>query len=59
MAELYLVFGNMFRRYDMELYETTVKEITIVQDCFVPFSYLGSKGARVTLNEPNIAKLSA
>jgi cytochrome P450 len=52
MAEITLVLGNVFRRYDMELYETTEKEITIIQDCFVPFAYAESKGVRVTLRDP-------
>jgi hypothetical protein len=52
MSEIILVLGNVFRRYDMELFETTEKEITIVQDCFVPFAYPESKGVRVVMRKP-------
>jgi cytochrome P450 len=57
MSEIFMVLGNVFRRYDMELYETTEKEITVVQDCFVPFAYPESKGVRVVMRNPKTETL--
>jgi cytochrome P450 len=54
LAEMYMVIGNMFRKYDMTLFETTRAEIGIVADCFVPFPYKGSKGVRVTLQKASL-----
>jgi len=35
-CELYLLFGNIFRKLDLELYETTLKDISEWDDIYVP-----------------------
>lgn len=36
MAELYLVVATVFRRFDMELYDTIrERDIDVVRDCFI------------------------
>jgi hypothetical protein len=44
-----LALGNIFRKYDMELFETTERKIEIVRDCYVLLTRDGSKGVRVAL----------
>lgn len=33
-AWLYLLIANLIRRFDLELYETTPKNVDYVRDCF-------------------------
>lgn len=47
--ELYLVIGNLFRSFDMKLYETTQRDVSIAHDFFAPFGPAESKGLRVTM----------
>ena len=46
-AELYLIFAAIFGQFDLELYETTHKDVDPVIDYFVPKPYHDSKGVRV------------
>jgi hypothetical protein len=47
-AELYLVIASIFRKFeDMELFETTRKDVDMKHDFFIPFPDLSSKGVRV------------
>lgn len=46
-AELYLTTAIVFRRFDMELYQTGKADIEIARDCFVTAPVEGSKGVRV------------
>lgn len=49
LAEIYMVLGNFFRRFDAELFETDEAEVKIVQDCFEALPYKGSLGVRLLL----------
>jgi len=46
-AELYLAVAPIVLRFDFELFETTVDDVTWVFDGFSPFPSHGSKGIRV------------
>ncbi len=46
-AELYLTLATIFRRFDIELYETTARDAEIAHDYFVPHGHADSKGVRV------------
>jgi cytochrome P450 len=46
-AEIYLTLATVFRRFDMELYETTARDAEIAHDFFIPHSPADSKGVRV------------
>jgi hypothetical protein len=45
-AEIYLTIGTIFRRFDLELYETTIDDVKIERDFFVAAPSLSSKGIR-------------
>jgi cytochrome P450 len=46
-AEIYLTLATIFRRFDMELYETTGRDAEIVSDFFIPHGHPDSKGVRI------------
>lgn len=46
-AEIYLTLAMVFRRFDMELYETTGRDAEVVADFFIPFGHEDSKGVRI------------
>jgi cytochrome P450 len=46
-AEIYLTLATVFRRYNMELYETTERDAEIVHDFFIPHGHQDSKGVRI------------
>jgi hypothetical protein len=46
-AEIYMTIANVFRRFDLSLFETTRKDVTIVCDAFVGHPRKESKGVRV------------
>ena len=46
-AEIYLTLATVFRRFDMELYETTARDAEIAHDYFIPHGHADSKGVRV------------
>lgn len=47
LAELYLILGTVFRRFDLELFETTKeRDIDIARDCFIGEPSKQSKGVR-------------
>jgi cytochrome P450 len=51
MAELYLVLGSMFRRFDIDLYHTTrERDIDVVRDYFVREPCRDSVGVRVKVS---------
>lgn len=53
LAELYITLAYLFRRWDLEMYETTrERDVDFVRDCFVGETEPGSKGVRVTLRKP-------
>lgn len=45
-AEMYLSLSNIVRRFEMELFETTLEDVTMVHDFFVAVPRLDSKGVR-------------
>lgn len=53
-AELYLTLAAIFRRFDLELHETTVEDVLFVRDAFVPAAKLGSKGVRAVVKGESI-----
>lgn len=46
-AEIYMTLATVFRRYDLELYETTASDVEVVHDFFIPHCRADSKGVRV------------
>ncbi|EMD63707.1 hypothetical protein GGP41_005656 [Bipolaris sorokiniana] len=46
-TEMYLVLGMMFRRYKYELFESSVADVEVGHDFFIPITSLESKGLRV------------
>ncbi|KAF2665445.1 cytochrome P450 [Microthyrium microscopicum] len=46
-AELFLTIAYVFRHFDFELWETTIEDVKIDRDLFVPASKPGSKGVRL------------
>ena len=52
LAELYMVIGNVFRAFDMQLVDTTEEDMTMAHDFFSPFGPANSKGLRVAILEP-------
>ena len=46
-AELYLTVSSIFRRFDMELVDTTTEDVKLVHDFFVASPALTSKGVSV------------
>ena len=46
-AEIYLTLAALFRRFDMELYQTTRDDIDVAHDFFNPQPRKGSEGLRV------------
>ena len=46
-AELFLAFAGVFRRFDFELFDTTVDDVKLVRDKLVPAAAVESKGIRV------------
>jgi hypothetical protein len=54
LAELYIATACLFRRFDLELYDTTrERDIEIVRDCFIGEVSPRSKGVRVKLARDN------
>lgn len=45
-AELFITIAAVFRKFDLEMYETTIDDIKIERDLFVASPKLGSKGVR-------------
>ncbi|KAI9828093.1 MAG: hypothetical protein M1832_003620 [Thelocarpon impressellum] len=50
-SEIYLTMAAVFRRFEMELYETTEEDVRVVHDFVNPCPRLDSKGVRVTIHE--------
>lgn len=46
-SEITLMLGNLFARFDFELFETTERDVSICHDYFAPFGPDDSKGVRV------------
>jgi hypothetical protein len=52
-AEMYLTLATIVRRFDMELFETTREDVTMVHDFFVAAPRLDSKGIRIKVTALN------
>ncbi|RYP09745.1 hypothetical protein DL764_001080 [Monosporascus ibericus] len=52
MAELYIGLATVFRRLDLELYETGRDAVDMAADYFVPIPKEGTEGVRVMINGP-------
>ena len=53
LAELYLILGNLFDKFDFDLFETTKeRDIDIARDCFIGEPSTQSQGVRVKVR-PN------
>ncbi|GIJ85129.1 hypothetical protein Asppvi_003985 [Aspergillus pseudoviridinutans] len=48
-AEILLSVPALLRRMDLELYETTVEDVAIKHEIFIPFPRMDSKGVRVLI----------
>ena len=46
-AELYVTIGNLFRRFEFELYDTKQEDISVQRDHFSPVPHPGSHGVWV------------
>ena len=49
-AEIRFTLAAIFRRFNLQLYETTRDDVDIVHDFFNPYARLDSKGVRVIVN---------
>ncbi|KAJ5961305.1 cytochrome P450 family protein [Penicillium vulpinum] len=47
LAEMYIAIPSFFSRFDADLFDTDLTDITFVRDRFVPRPRIGSKGVRV------------
>ena len=46
-AELFIGLAGVFRRLEMELYETGIRDVEMAADYFLPMADKNSKGVRV------------
>lgn len=54
MAELYIALATVTRRFETELFETTVDDVRIVRDFFVGVPRLDSKGVRAVVADVDL-----
>jgi cytochrome P450 len=52
-AELYVTIGNIIRKFDMELYDTTSEQVAVFRDSFKPASRPGSHGVWIKVKGVN------
>ncbi|KAL4899472.1 hypothetical protein BDW74DRAFT_183726 [Aspergillus multicolor] len=45
-SEILLVISSLLRKINFELYETTVEDVRVAHDIFIPFAKMDSKGVR-------------
>lgn len=50
-AEMYFGLAMLFRRFDLELFETTVEDVVPQHDFFVSWQKLDSVGVRVKVDK--------
>jgi cytochrome P450 len=46
-AEIYLTLATVFRRFNMELFDTTAYDAEVAHDYFIPHCAKDSKGVRI------------
>lgn len=49
--ELFICLATLFRKFDLQLYETDVTDVLLAHDFFIPSPKLDSKGIRVKVLE--------
>ena len=47
--ELFVALGTLFRKFELEAYETDETDVVLAHDFFVPSPKLDSKGIRVKI----------
>jgi len=52
-AELYMGIASLFRRFNLELYETDKSDLVLKHDFFLPAPKSESKGVRVVVKSVN------
>jgi cytochrome P450 len=50
-AEIYCTLAVLFRRFELELFETSHEDVTLAHEFFVPISRMDSKGVRVVVGQ--------
>ncbi|KAL4925323.1 cytochrome P450 [Aspergillus undulatus] len=50
-SEILLVISSLLRRMNFELFETTIEDVTVVHDIFIPFVKMDSKGVRLLVKD--------
>jgi len=50
-AQLHIVLANVFRRCELELYETEWRDVGFVRDMFVPMPASDGRGLRVLVKD--------
>lgn len=50
-AELYLTTAAIFRRFEMKLFDTTIRDLEIAHDFFIAVPELDSKGIRAVITK--------
>ena len=50
-SEILLVISSLLRRMNFELFETTVEDVTVAHDIFIPFVKMDSKGVRLLIKD--------
>ena len=48
-SEILLVMSTILRQFDLELFETTVEDVRVKHEIFIPFVNMDSKGVRVVI----------
>lgn len=46
-AEMYVTVATVFRRFDMELFDTTYEDVEVAHEFHIPQVKYGSKGVQV------------
>lgn len=46
---MYIILAAVFRRFDLELFETTRKDVDVTRDKIQPMTDASSKGVRVVV----------
>jgi len=50
-SEILLVISTLVRRFRFELFETTIEDVRVVHDIFIPSVRMDSKGVRVLIKD--------
>lgn len=48
-SEILLVMSTILRQFNLELFETTVEDVRVKHEIFIPFVKMDSKGVRVVI----------